>query len=282
MNILKANGQLEPFDEHKFRRSLRHAHISKEFHDQVVTSVTQSLYEGIPTREIYKHVYDFLNGNFPMGSCTYNLKQAIMELGPSGYPFERYVGKLLERQGYQVRVGQMIRGTCVAHEIDVLAEKDHEHFMVECKFHNERGLKSDVKVALYVWARYQDILQSWLAKEPEEEKEKLHQAWLVTNTKFSEDALQYGQCVGMKMVGWSYPEKGNLQELIEKTCLHPITSLSSLGTSQKQYLLSQDVVIATDLETRQDVVENLHLPSETLTALHKELEMLKTCVLREE
>lgn len=282
MNILKANGQLEPFDEHKFRRSLRHAHIPKEFHDQVTTTVMQSLYEGIPTREIYRHVHDFFAGNYPLGACTYNLKQAIMELGPSGYPFERYVGKLLERQGYQTQVGQIIRGKCVAHEIDVLAEKDHDHFMVECKFHNEHGLKSDVKVALYVWARYQDILQSWLAKEPEEEKEKLHQAWLVTNTKFSEDALQYGQCVGMKMVGWSFPEEGSLQELIEKACLHPITSLSTLSTSQKQYVLSQDVVIATDLETRQDVVESLHLSQGETEALRKEIEILKTCVMGKE
>jgi Holliday junction resolvase len=279
MLITKANGKQEPFDEHKFRRSIRRAHIPKEYHEKVVESVKNKLYNGIPTKEIYAQVTNFFEKTYPAGACTYNLKQSIMDLGPSGYPFERYVGAMLSRRGYEVKVGTTIRGKCVSHEIDVIAEKEHEHFMVECKFHNQHGLRSDVKVPLYVWARYQDVLQNWLAQETEQEKNALHQAWVMTNTKFSTDAIQYGECVGMKLVGWNYPDEGNLQDFIESARLHPITCLSSLGLSEKQLLLERDIVIASDLEHRPEVLQELHLPQSTITQVQQELEALKNCLV---
>jgi len=279
MIITKANGYREPFDEHKFRRSMRKAHIPREYHDQVFQQVHDALYEGISTAEIYQHVNSFFSKEYPQGACMYNLKQAIMDLGPSGYPFERYVGKLLEHQGYKTQVSTTIPGKCVTHEVDVIAEKNHEHFMIECKFHNEHGLRSDVKVALYVYARYLDVVQNWIAHEPLLERNKKHQAWIITNTKFSSDALQYGQCVGMKMVGWGYPEKGSLQEMIESSGLHPITSLSSLSQSQKQHLLEKDVVLAMELERNEWLLREMHLPHESELQVRDELNALRRCVL---
>ena len=279
MTITKANGQREPFDEHKLRRSIRRAHIPQQYHDQVVEKVREALYEGIPTYEIYQRVNTFFSHQYPQGACMYNLKQAVMDLGPSGYPFERYVGKLLEHQGYKTKVSTTIPGKCVTHEVDVIAEKNHEHFMIECKFHNEHGLRSDVKVALYVYARYLDVLNSWIAHEPAFERNTKHQAWIITNTKFSSDAIQYGQCVGMKMVGWNYPEKGGLQEMIETSGLHPITSLSSLSQSQKQYLLEKDVVLAMDLERNEWLLQELHLRYEDEQRVREDLKALRECVL---
>lgn len=279
MTITKANGQREPFDEHKLRRSIRRAHIPHQYHDQIVENVRYALYEGISTAEIYQHVNNFFSDTYPQGTCMYNLKLAIMELGPSGYPFERYIGKLLEHQGYKTKVSTTIPGKCVTHEVDVIAEKDHEHFMIECKFHNERGLRSDVKVALYVYARYLDVLNSWVDHEPLRERNTKHQAWVITNTKFSSDAIQYGQCVGMKMIGWEYPAKNNLQEMIESAGLHPITSLSSLTQSQKQYLLEKDVVLAMDLERNEWMLQELHLPYANEQRVREELKALRECAL---
>jgi hypothetical protein len=161
----------------------------------------------------------------------------------------------------------------------VIAEKEHEHYIVECKFHNEHGLRSDVKVALYVYARYLDVLNSWIAKEPDSEKDKLHQAWVITNTKFSSDAIQYGQCVGMKMVGWNYPEQGSLQDLIEESGLHPITCLFSLSSSQKQQLLQRDIVLAAQLEQDRFAMSDLNLSRQDMDRVYDELEALKDCRL---
>lgn len=279
MFIQKASGEREPFDEHKLRRSMRRAHIPQQYHDEAVEEVKSMLHEGTTTGDIFQRVNEYLNVRHPSGACMYNLKQAVFALGPSGYPFERYVGKLLERKGYKTQVSTIIRGKCVMHEIDVIAEKGQEHYMVECKFHNQQGIRSDVKVTLYVYARYLDVLNSWLAREPASERTQLHQGWVITNTKFSSDAIQYGQCVGMKLVGWNYPEKGNLQDLIEEEGLHPITSLSSLDNTQKQMLLDRDIVLATDLESNLLLQQEMSLPMETRRKLGEEFVALKNCRL---
>ena len=70
-------------------------------------------------------------------------------------------------------------------------------YMIEAKFHNALGTRSDVHVSLYTKARFDDV----------SEKYNFDQAWLVTNTKVTKDALDYALCVDMKVISWNYPEK---------------------------------------------------------------------------
>ncbi|MGS0527278.1 hypothetical protein ACU8V7_21050 [Zobellia nedashkovskayae] len=44
-------------------------------------------------------------------------------MGPTGFPFERFIGALLTYSGYETKVGIVMDGICVTHEIDVVAEK---------------------------------------------------------------------------------------------------------------------------------------------------------------
>ena len=74
------------------------------------------------------------------------------------------------------------------------------------------GTKSDLKVALYVKARIDDLKQNVFNYGGKDRQ--LDEGWLVTNTKFSSTALHYGLCNNMTMIGWNYPEKGNLQDMI--------------------------------------------------------------------
>ena len=122
----------------------------------------------------------------------YRLKNAIMELGPTGYPFEHFVGAILRTQGYKVKVGVLIDGKCVQHEVDVVAEKDNKIIVVECKFHRSAGKKSDVKIPLYIRSRFNDIYDKWSADGTLGDKE--YEGWLVTNTHFTTDAEKYGKC----------------------------------------------------------------------------------------
>ena len=80
-----------------------------------------------------------------------------MQLGPSGHPFEEYIGDILTAKGYDTKVSQILRGACITHEVDVIARTDSRHIMIECKFHNAPGTKSDVQTALYTHARFMDI-----------------------------------------------------------------------------------------------------------------------------
>jgi len=197
-----------------------------------MNEIKNHLYQDIPSAEIYQQINQILKtSSEPHVFSRYQLKQAIMQLGPSGYPFEKFIAALLQGLGYSVETGVIVSGKCINHEIDVVALKDNQHFMVECKFHNRSGTRSDVKVALYVKARFDDVASVF------------RQAWLITNTKLTSDAIQYGECAGMKMIGWSYPNKGSLQDLITDTHLHPITYLSSLSQSQKQQFLDNGIVL---------------------------------------
>ena len=62
------------------------------------------------------------------------------------------------------------------------------------KFHNELGMKSDLKVALYVKARVDDLKKH----KAERGERPIDEGWIITNTKFSKMAVQYANCNGMK------------------------------------------------------------------------------------
>ena len=219
MFITKASGETEEFSEEKLRSSLERVKAAPDAIEQVVAHVKGELKPLMRTTDIYRHAFQLLRRYASPAAGRYALKRAIMELGPSGYPFEKLVAAVLAAEGFSPRVGVLLQGKCVAHETDVLAEKQNRRILVECKYHNQPGIRSDVKVALYVWARFQDL-------------GKFDEAWLVTNTKFTDDAIRYAKCVGMQAIGWSYPAADSLQKRIDRLGLHPLTCLTTLSRPQ--------------------------------------------------
>ena len=197
------------------------------------------------TTEIYQHAFDMLRADKPHVAARYSLKRAMMELGPSGHPFEKFIGEILANEGYKTEVNKIVQGICVAHEVDVVAEKGDRRMMIELKYHNTLGLKTDIKIALYIQARFEDIDKQW-QKQPEHGI-KLHEAWLMTNTKLTSDAIAYARCVGMKAIGWNYPEEGSLKQLIERSGLHPMSALSTLSRGEKIHLLDKGLVMCRDV-----------------------------------
>ena len=251
MFVLKASGEKQLFDENKLRSSIQRAGIPYELLESAVIHIKSKLYENIPTIEIYKHITEFLQtSNHPFTRTKYSLKQSIMDLGPTGYPFEDYVSEILKMEGYNTKVRQILNGKCISHEIDIVAEKNNVKAMIECKFHNVPGTKSQVHVSLYTKARFDDI----------KEKNNLSDVWLVTNTKITPDALSYAACSNMKVISWDYPEKNSLRDLVEKHKLHPITMLTSLSQSQKQTLAQNHVVLAKDVCKISSSLDTLGLP----------------------
>jgi len=248
LHVTKSSGEREPFSEAKLRHSLERVKASPEVIDEAVRRVRDELYDGMTTSEIYRRAFGLLRQRRRSLAARYSLKKAIIELGPSGHPFEKLVGEILKSQGFSVEVTRMVQGICVAHEVDVVAVKGERHVMVECKFHNEAGMKSDIKVALYVQARFEDIEKAWQAQS--EHGEHFDEAWLVTNTKLTTDAIQYARCVGMKVIGWSYPPGGSLPELIDRANLQPVTGLTSLTRGQKTQLLGMGIVLCRELLSR--------------------------------
>lgn len=251
--VKKASGQTEPFDEGKIRHSLNRAGIRKNIQEETLFKLRPFLYSGITTGEIYRHVYELLGKTkYPGISGRFSLKMAIMELGPSGFPFEKYVARVLTVHGYQTQVDQIISGRCVSHEIDVIARNEKSYYLVECKFHNMPGSRTDVKVTLYVQARFSDV-----TAKPDQNP-KFAGSWIVTNTKFTSEAIQYAECVGLRLIGWDYPESGNLQDLVEKTKLYPITCLTTLSQNQKHLLLENGIVLCRELVEKPQSLNIFH------------------------
>ena len=272
IRIVKATGQTENFSEEKLLRSIQRAGVPEKLHREAVEHIREKLYQDMPTSEIYRHILEYLGKSpYPHSGSRYSLKQAIMDLGPTGFPFESFIASILNRHGYKTETDVILPGLCVSHEVDVLAEKDDQKIMIECKFHNRIGNRTDIKVALYVMARYQDLTVGWINRN---NTSKLAEVWLVTNTKCTTDAITYAQCMGIKIISWGYPEKGNLQDLIEKDKLHPITVLTTLNNLQKHLLLNNHLVLCRDLTDNNLAFDLLKLSSEDINKLKDEIEAL--------
>lgn len=237
INVTKASGAVEPFDESKVRRALGRAGVGEEVSNAVLSQLEKHLYEGIATHEIYSFVFEYLKSAQRHLAARYSLKQSIMDLGPSGYPFEKFVAGLLAESGYQTQTNVTIQGRCVSHEIDVLAELEGITSLIECKFHGKPGLRSDVKVSLYIYARFLDVKAA---------TDKYSDIWLVTNTKLTDDALAFSACSGVRVLSWDYPQGKSLRAMFKESGLTPITCLTSLSSSQKQELLEQGIVFCKD------------------------------------
>lgn len=248
--VLKTSGEKERFSLPKLRRSLERSGADKKMIDMVISQILPEVIDGMETLSIYKRAFKILKRTKFDVAIRYSLRKAVLELGPSGFPFEKFIAEVLRRKGYSARTGVTLPGYCVRHEVDILAEKENRHIFVECKFHNQQGVKSDVKIALYVHARFLDLQRGHSAKENNQPRTvpKVHEGWLITNTKLTLDAIQYGQCAGLRIIGWDYPEKGNLQDLILETGLHPLTFLTTLSAKDKMALLQQGVVLCRDLK----------------------------------
>lgn len=266
--IEKASGEHVVFSEEKLRKSLSKVCKDRKMVDEIIRSIVSTLVPGRTTQQIYTDAFAILASMSRPAAGKYKLKAAIMELGPSGYPFERFIGEILKYQGFDVQVGQIVKGHCVNHEIDVIASQVDKHFMVECKFHNRPGFQCDVKIPLYIQARFEDVEKKW--KELPGHAEKFHQGWVVTNTRFTGDAIQYGTCAGLHLVGWEFPLNGSLNDMIDASGLYPLTCLTTLTNSEKDQLLENKIVLCKQLCEDEKLLENIHLNPRRIAEILKE------------
>ena len=243
MKITKASGEQEIYKRQKLCNSLKATGAPKALVDRVCRMVEKEITPGMTTEQISRKTTEYLRKENPVLAAKYSLKQGIMELGPAGFVFEQYIAAILGEYGYAAKTNQMMRGgSGVFHEIDILASTKDTHYIIEAKYHNRRGIKTDVKVAMYIFARLLDI-EGYKKKR---EKEK-HKAWLFTNTKFTSSAIQYAAYKSIKLTGWKYPKKESLEKLIEGKALYPVTVLPSVNRYAKGQFALHNLYFAKDL-----------------------------------
>ena len=272
MRIIKRSGEIEDFDLNKLKTSLRRSAVDEQLIIQITNEVEKNLREGMTTKQVYKMAYKMLKSKSRVSASKYKLKKALLQLGPSGFPFEKLVGKLLSSEGYFTEVGVMVQGHCVRHEVDVIAQKDSDHYMIECKYHSNQGRFCDVKVPLYIQSRFIDVSTEW-KKNPDHNLKK-YKGWVYTNTRFTSDAIQYGTCIDLGLTSWDYPEGNGLRERIDKSGMHPITALTTLTKFEKTQLMDNGVVICKELLENPILLEQIGIGDGRLKNILEDLEEL--------
>lgn len=273
--IRKSNGETELFSFNKLRNSLLSAGASKDLIESIVKKIQIDVYDGISSNTIYKKAFALLKKQNRISASRYSLKRAIFDLGPTGYPFERLVGALLKEKGYKTQVSVVLNGECVTHEIDVLAEKNENVYVIECKFHSDAKNSSGVKIPLYINSRFLDIQKEWNTNS--KRNTHLKQGWLVTNTRFSEDAINYGKCVGLHLLSWDYPVNNGLKANIDTHALYPITTLTTLSKKEKHLLIENDVILVKELLVASNKMKQIGLSEAKINRVINEVK--KMCFL---
>ncbi len=270
--IKKASGDIEAFSSEKLEQSLFNAGAEKDTIEKIVADIQQWIQPGVSTKKIYARAFSILRSKEVNSSLRYRLKQAIFELGPTGYPFEILIGELFQRMGYQTEVGVVLEGNCVTHEMDVVATNSNTQHLVECKFHKDQGKHVSVQVPLYVRSRVDDIVSK--RKHLPSFHGLRFKGWVITNTRFSSDSIQYGSCSGLQLLAWNYPHGNGLKERLEEYKLYPVTLLKSLSIKEKQTLLNKGIVCFAQLKENLSVVDAFELKKTKYNNLLKELDAI--------
>ncbi|MFP2997295.1 ATP cone domain-containing protein [Spongiivirga sp. MCCC 1A20706] len=271
IKVVKASGDIVDFSFSKLRKSLQSSGASNTTVEEIINTIKDEVYDGISTKEIHKRAYTMLNMKNESYGSRYKLKKAIYELGPTGFPFERFVSSLLDYSGFETSVNVIVKGYCVAHEVDVMAIKNHTANIVECKFHSDASRKCNVKVPLYINSRFKDIARNW-----QDKRAVLANGWVVTNTRFTKDAMDYGTCANLYLLSWNHPKGNSLKERIDRLGLYPITTLRLFNQYEKEWLLEKGVVLCRTLLDRKELLNELNIKEPRKGRLFQTIEKLCT------
>lgn len=252
--IKKADGTEEAFDPEKLATSLRRTGAEEALIQEVVRKSVAKVHAHMTTSQIYRHAFSLLKRADKGPAARYAMRRAIFELGPTGFPFEHFVGEIFRKKGYEVLTGVTLPGGCVTHEVDVLLEKDGIKTACELKFHNELGYKTDIKTALYVKARIDDLTVTAQAKFG---KGTVDKGMLVTNTKFTGMAIDYAMCAGLPLLGWEYPHQANLADLVTETRVYPVTVLTTLTPGEKNLAIRAGISLCHSLLDGEGTLKSL-------------------------
>ena len=267
-NIYKSHGGIESFSKKKLFNSLKRSGLPSKQCQIITDKVAKEMGEGSKTRDIYRKTLKLVKETSQIAAIHYSLKKAIFELGPTGYHFETFVARYFQEKGFQTKTCLTFNGRFVKHEVDVVALKDGKKNFVECKFHNRIGIKNDIKIALYVKARWDDLREGV-------EGENLHAFYLASNTAFSKDAITYANGTGLKLLGVNAPVEKPFLEEIKELNLYPITSLRRISKTIKNALLSRNILLAKELPFESELLFRMGMREEQIELLFSEIERLR-------
>jgi hypothetical protein len=268
MKIVKHSGDIVDFNPEKLKNSLLKSGAGKQEVETILQAIKSQVYDGVSTKQIYKMAFALLKKTANSHAARYNLREAIRLLGPAGFFFEKYIARLFDSEHYETVTNLTLQGKCVSHEIDVLVKKNHAIAMVECKYHVGRDAASDVKVPMYILSRFNDLKERQHAIF--DKKDSILKCWIVTNNRFTVDAIDFAKCSGLNLLSWNYPEDNNLKTKNDNRYLYPVTCLTTLSISEKEKLLILDVILVKEMIHNSDCLEKIGLSPNRIKNVLKE------------
>lgn len=271
-DILKADGSKEAFDPERLIRSLERSGAGAHTAERIAHTVTESVVNGVTSKEVYSKAFRLLRKEARPMAARYAVRRALLELGPTGHPFEDFISHLFAAEGWHIETRKMIRGKCVAHETDLYAShpENNEFLAAELKYHNDPAYKTDLKVALYVKSRFDDIF----ACDEAVRSCPIDRGLLITNTKFTSEAIAYALCSGVELLGWNFPEENSLYMRMEKAKVYPISALTMLSLAEKRLLIESGTIAVDQVVHGRARLDPLHLSPEQVGQLLAEAEGL--------
>lgn len=255
--VKKYSGELMPFEPEILIQSLSKSGASSKEVDEVFKKVNQKIYNEISTRDLYQIAFDELRNIRKSYAARYSLKKALRDLGPEGFYFETWIAKIFQQDSCQTIQGVTLQGQAVTHEIDVLAVKDNELLLCECKFKNDVTAKTPVTTSMYFLSRFNDLKPFQFNFF--DKKLKPTQGWLITNTYFTSDAIDFANFYGIKLLSWNYPENDSIKTNVDSMALYPITCLTTLSSHHKELLLKQKVILVKELVNNSEAFKTLKI-----------------------
>ena len=270
--IVKADGAREVFNPARLTSSLLRAGAGTYAAERITETVTDTVVQGMSSREVYARAFALLRKESRPVAARYTLRRALFELGPTGHPFEDFISHLFRTEGWQVETRKMIRGKCVTHEVDFYASHPEQNTFLaaELKYHNDPNYKSDLKTALYVKSRFDDIFSC----DPTVRACPIDRGILITNTKFTSEAIAYAECSGVELLGWGYPVTDSLFVRMSRGKVYPITALTELTRAEKRLLVDAGVIAVDEILKDRKRLDVLHLSADRVGALLSEADGL--------
>jgi hypothetical protein len=241
--VTKSSGQVVPYDEKRVIRSMKRSGVDQKTIQSILQTIKPKIKDKIHTSILRKMVRDELKARASWAAARYDLREALIKLGPAGYNFEKYIASILKAYGYKTDTPYEYQGACIKHEVDVIAEKDGRGAFIEAKFRHDFRATINIKDTMSTWTRFLDLVDgSKLDLCPH-----FDEVWIVTNARFTDQSLKFGNCKNMKLIGWNYPKERTLAQMVDLDALYPITIIEDVTKKEMEQFAKADLMLCQEI-----------------------------------
>jgi hypothetical protein len=268
--VTKADSSRQQFDRNKIVATCMRMGATKQDAEEIAGKIESRVYDGMPTAKVLQRIFQFIHKYKPQASRLYDLRRGL-SLMNSKPEFEKFVQILLANIGFEVVPNKILKGKCIEHEVDAIARKDGVTYFVEAKHHYNYHAFTGLDESRIARAVLEDVSEGFNLGLTDL---KIDEAMIVTNTKYSEQAMQYRICRNILQIGWSTPADLGLRNIILEKSLYPLSCIRGLKTDVRLQLVDSGIILINQLvaEETEEIARRTRLPQEFIRNIKSKIE----------